>query len=399
MVLPPIPWEPPPGIRAHRGASSQDQSAQCPGCPLWLGRIKDTGQWAAPVLGLSSPYLTSALAGEHEWKIVSTGITDCYFNVTELPPGSTAKFRVACVNKAGQGPYSNPSVKVHLEATGEQALSRGRGVACGLWGALRILESHSIFSPGLWEMRCHLKSSPSIPLSGSHLPFLPAGARAVPAKDVAVPIPEKVASSRSTQTPEEQQEPVAAEAPPTTPPRKHKGVVHKADGAEQEGAPTGVLPPPAPHEEGVPPDPELPPNITVYVPPELMFTPPRTVASPHTDTSTQGSPVPPTDTSPPPQTLSPSKSPTTSPVSTTPSSAPTRSPTPNTTPARKMPPYMVTSFISMPPTSPPALESTTTPPSSKEAPAAGGVPGAKDSTTLRQGVPQKPYTFLDEKAR
>ncbi|NXC10451.1 SPEG kinase, partial [Orthonyx spaldingii] len=250
--------------------------------------------------------LERRLDGEHEWKIVSTGITDCYFNVTELPPGSTAKFRVACVNKAGQGPYSNPSAKVHLEAAG---------------------------------------------------------------------------------------------APPTTPPRKHRGVVQKAAGAKQEGAPPGVLPPPAPHEGDVPPDPELPPNITVYVPPELTFSPPRTVASPHTDTPTRGSPTPPMDTSPPPQALSPSKSPTVSPVSTTPSSAPTPSPTPNTTPARKMPPYMVTSFISMPPTSSPVPEPTTTPPSSKEPPAASGVPGAKDSTALRQGVPQKPYTFLDEKAR
>ncbi|XP_008944870.1 PREDICTED: striated muscle-specific serine/threonine-protein kinase-like, partial [Merops nubicus] len=90
--------------------------------------------------------LERRLDGEHEWKIVSTGITDCSFNVTELPPGSTAKFRVACVNKAGQGPYSTPSGKVHLEAS---------------------------------------------------------DARAAPAKDIAVLVPEKVASSRSTQTPME----------------------------------------------------------------------------------------------------------------------------------------------------------------------------------------------------
>ncbi|NWW32457.1 SPEG kinase, partial [Panurus biarmicus] len=255
--------------------------------------------------------LERRLDGEHEWKIVSTGITDCYFNVTELPPGSTAKFRVACVNKAGQGPYSYPSVKVHLEAAGEQALSCGCGVT--------MVPS----------------STPSLPPPGSHVPLFSADA---PAKDVAVPIPEKVASSRSTQTPEEQLEPVAAGVPPITPPRKHKGVVQKAAGAEQEGAPTRVLSPPAPYEEGSP-----------------------TISSP--------------------------------------SSAPTPSPTPNTTPARKMPPYMVTSFISMPPTSPPALEPTISPPSSKEPPAASGVPGAKDSTALRQGVPQKPYTFLDEKAR
>ncbi|XP_029873792.1 striated muscle preferentially expressed protein kinase isoform X4 [Aquila chrysaetos chrysaetos] len=288
--------------------------------------------------------LERRLEGEHEWKIVSTGIADCYFNVTELPPGSAAKFRVACVNKAGQGPYSNPSGKVHLEA---------------------------------------------------------ADARAAPAKDiaVAVPLPEKVASSRSTQTPVGQLEPLATGAPPTPPLHKHKGVVQKADGAAQADVPPGVLQPPAPCEEGPRPDPELPPNITVCVPPELMFTPPRTVTSPHTDTPTQGSPAPPTDTSPPPQAPSPSKFSPTSPVSTTPSSAPTLSPTHNAAPTRKMPPYMVTSFVSMPPASPLAQESSHPTPSSKEPPAESGVPGAKDSTALRQGVPQKPYTFLDEKAR
>ncbi|KAK4817566.1 hypothetical protein QYF61_020232 [Mycteria americana] len=286
--------------------------------------------------------LERRLDGEHEWKIVSTGITDCYFNVTELPPGSAAKFRVACVNKAGQGPYSSPSGKVHLEA---------------------------------------------------------ADARAAPAKDIAVPVPEKVASSRSTQTPVGQLEPPAVGATPTTPPRKHKGVVQKADGAAQADVPPGVLQPPTPSKEGPQPDPELPPDITVCVPPELMFTPPRTVASPHTDTPAQGSPVPPTDMSPPPRAPSPSKISPVSPASTTPVSAPTPSPTPNAAPVRKMPPYMVTSFVSMPPTSSSPQEPPATAPSSKEPPAASGTPGVKDSTALRQGVPQKPYTFLDEKAR
>ncbi|KAJ7405270.1 striated muscle preferentially expressed protein kinase isoform X1 [Willisornis vidua] len=289
--------------------------------------------------------LERRLDGDHEWKIVSTGIVDCYFNVTELTPGSTAKFRVACVNKAGQGPYSTPSAKVHLEA---------------------------------------------------------ADTRVAPAKDVTVPVatPEKVASSRATQAPMEQLKPVAAVVPPTTPPRKHKGVVQKAAEDAQAGVPPGVLQSSAPHKEGHRPDPELPPNITVYVPPELMFTPPRTVASPHIDPPTQGSPAPPTDTCSLPQALTLSKSPTTSPMSTTTSSAPTPSPTPNTAPARKMPPYMVTSFVSMPPTSASMPEpTTTTTPPSMEPPADSGVPGVKDSTALRQGVPQKPYTFLDEKAR
>ncbi|XP_059676432.1 striated muscle preferentially expressed protein kinase [Gavia stellata] len=292
--------------------------------------------------------LERRLDGEHEWKIVSTGIADCYFNVTELPPRSAAKFRVACVNKAGQGPYSTPSGKVYLEA---------------------------------------------------------ADAQAAPAKDIAipVPVPDKVASSRSTQTPVGQLEPPATGLPPTTPPRKHKGVVQKADGAAQAGMPPGVLQSPAPREEGLRPDPKLPPDITVCMPPELIFTPPQTVASPHTDTPTRGSPAPPTDTGPPSRAPSPSKFSPISPVSTTPDSAPTLSPTPNAAPTRKMPPYMVTSFVSMPPTSPPTSPPTQdtppTAPSSKETPAESGVPGAKDGTALRQGVPQKPYTFLDEKAR
>ncbi|XP_064020589.1 striated muscle preferentially expressed protein kinase isoform X2 [Pogoniulus pusillus] len=285
--------------------------------------------------------LERRLDGEHEWKIVSTGITDCYFNVTELSPGSAAKFRVACVNKAGQGPYSTPSAKVHLEA---------------------------------------------------------ADARAAPAKDSAVPVPEKVASSRSTQTPTGQLEAPATGIPPTTPPRKHKGG-QKADGMAQTDAPSGVSQPPTPQEGLERLDSELPPNITVCMPPELMFTPPRTAASPHTDTPTQGSPALPTDSPPPLQAPSPSKSSPTSPVLTTPSSAPVLPLATNTTPARKMPPYMVTSFVSMPPAPTPVQDSPAAAPSSKEPQAESGVPGSKDSMALRQGVPQKPYTFLDEKAR
>ncbi|XP_021568477.1 LOW QUALITY PROTEIN: striated muscle preferentially expressed protein kinase [Carlito syrichta] len=50
--------------------------------------------------------------GESVWHPVSSGIPDCYYNVTHLPVGVTIRFRVACVNRAGQGPFSNPSEKV-----------------------------------------------------------------------------------------------------------------------------------------------------------------------------------------------------------------------------------------------------------------------------------------------
>ncbi|CAM2100745.1 unnamed protein product [Caretta caretta] len=59
--------------------------------------------------------LECKLNGERAWKTISSGIADCYFNVTELPARSTASFRVACSNKAGQGPYSNPSETVAIE--------------------------------------------------------------------------------------------------------------------------------------------------------------------------------------------------------------------------------------------------------------------------------------------
>ncbi|MEQ2209203.1 hypothetical protein XENOCAPTIV_026561 [Xenoophorus captivus] len=44
-------------------------------------------------------------------------VADCYYNVTDLPAGGSFRFRVACVNKAGQGPYSNLSDVVTLDPT------------------------------------------------------------------------------------------------------------------------------------------------------------------------------------------------------------------------------------------------------------------------------------------
>lgn len=58
--------------------------------------------------------------GETNWLMVATGVADCYYNVMDLPTGATYRFRVACVNKAGQGPYSNLSEKVVLDSTGAQ---------------------------------------------------------------------------------------------------------------------------------------------------------------------------------------------------------------------------------------------------------------------------------------
>uniref|UniRef100_A0A3Q2QCW1 Striated muscle preferentially expressed protein kinase-like n=1 Tax=Fundulus heteroclitus TaxID=8078 RepID=A0A3Q2QCW1_FUNHE len=60
-------------------------------------------------------YSLERRAEERNWLIVATGVADCYYNVTELPAGGSFRFRVACVNKAGQGPYSNLSEVVSLD--------------------------------------------------------------------------------------------------------------------------------------------------------------------------------------------------------------------------------------------------------------------------------------------
>ncbi|XP_038278345.1 striated muscle preferentially expressed protein kinase isoform X3 [Dermochelys coriacea] len=317
--------------------------------------------------------LECKLNGERKWKTISSGIADCYFNVTELPARSTARFRVACSNKAGQGPYSNPSETVAIETDDPSA-------------------AHS--APAAW-------------------------------KDAAAP--ERAASGRSPQTPPPQPAPQTAGAPPPTPPRKHKGVVHMSGRAPQPAVPRGVSatvqPPPRAEADAAPqgqlcppgaapatsPEPATPPAVAVSGSPELVLTPsraapPRPLAAHTTSQAVQGSLAPPAQ---PPARLSPIP----------PASVPPVSPSPKAAPM-----YMVTSFVSMPAVTPPTealsplpkeavpsatrfLVRSTTPsrepggPTSRLSPTGQGAPGAKEGTTLRQGVPQKPYTFLEEKAR
>ncbi|KYO34851.1 striated muscle preferentially expressed protein kinase-like [Alligator mississippiensis] len=318
--------------------------------------------------------------GEHEWKIISSGIADCYFNVTELPPGTTMRFRVACVNKAGQGPYSSPSEKVVVEGAE------------------------------------------------------PPGAR----KPVAA-TPEREAASRSTQTPRDQ----SAEAAPATPPHAHQAV---GPGAAEDKA----VPEPPPGSPA--------PAIAVSAPPEPALTPARTAppvpaaAAPDGPVSpaptavphAQVSPAPtvaPAQVSPAPTAVSdarvlPARAATPARVSPAPaatpdagvSSAPATalgarvSPTPPAQPASKFSPiapaapsakaapvrkvapsaapkFMVTSFVSLPPVPPPTEDVPAAPVPSRVSPVGREATAAKDSSGLHQGVPQKPYTFLDEKAR
>ncbi|KAJ6665501.1 hypothetical protein lerEdw1_003342 [Lerista edwardsae] len=309
--------------------------------------------------------------GEHEWKIVSSGIADCYFNATDLPVGSTLKFRVACANKAGQGPYSNPSGKVFIESAEPQA------------------------------------PHPALTAKKS------------------ISAPEKGASTRSTQTSSDQSPrlPLKSTAPlPSTPPRKQKGLVPAL-----EQAPTVASVTQATEEMSLAAEKSKPlsspqsskdvpsskcPTITASTSPESTK-PSRTGSSLTTHSASTTAKV----------SLAPTATPGSSLTKFSPISPALPTPTADS-PAAVFPkpvPYVVTSFVSGPPATPATTEGAPSPPvtpAAEEVPfhtrflSRSTTPGrdagssgqgrlastAKDEL-LRQGVPQKPYTFLDEKAR
>lgn len=94
-------------------------------------------------------------AGESSWHPVSSGIPNCYYNVTHLPVGVTVRFRVACANRAGQGPFSNPSEKVLVRGTqgqwdGVEGGQRRKGTLSP--GSTPSLEHHCFAPPGALMM-------------------------------------------------------------------------------------------------------------------------------------------------------------------------------------------------------------------------------------------------------
>ncbi|XP_066467680.1 striated muscle preferentially expressed protein kinase isoform X2 [Tiliqua scincoides] len=313
--------------------------------------------------------LERKLDGEHEWKIVSSGIADCYFNATDLPVGSTIKFRVACANKAGQGPYSNPSGKVFIESAEPQA------------------------------------THPALTAKKN------------------ISAPEKGASTRSTQTSSDQSPrlPLKSTVPlPSTPPRKQKGLV-----AALEQAPTVASVTQATEEMSLTAEKNKPlnstqspkdvpsskcPTVTASTSPEPMLKPSRTGSSLSThsaSTTTKVSLAPTTTTGSPLTKFSPISPALPTPMADSPAGV-----------FPKPVPYVVTSFVSSPPAAPATTEGAPSPPvtpTAEEVPfhtrflSRSTTPGkdtgsrlastAKDELSLRQGVPQKPYTFLDEKAR
>uniref|UniRef100_A0AAY4BJR1 non-specific serine/threonine protein kinase n=1 Tax=Denticeps clupeoides TaxID=299321 RepID=A0AAY4BJR1_9TELE len=259
--------------------------------------------------------------GESNWLMVATGIADCYCNVTDLPAGGNFRFRVACVNKAGQGPYSNLSDIVNLDTAAPAQSSK---------------------------------------------PTLSAPAPAVSAQ-AAVPAPVPAHSALSHRSVSEM--PPPAPGTPTT--AKAKTTLNITMAKPTPSAPQTQVP-----------------SVTKSSPPVILPKPqsPINVVSPMAKSRSVS---PPPLLSPPPAIGKPISSvPMYIPSTTT--GAQVTSTTPS--PALAPPVVLVTSLS-------PVGEGTATPchmTPSGQVTLSGRKPG---ESTLRQGVPQKPYTFMDEKAR
>ncbi|XP_054556079.1 striated muscle preferentially expressed protein kinase isoform X1 [Talpa occidentalis] len=257
--------------------------------------------------------------GESAWHPVSSGIPDCYYNVTQLPLGLTVRFRVACANRAGQGPFSNPSEKVLVRGTQD--------------------------------------SSVLPPAAHHHAPVTSGPARAPPPTSLA---------SQSTPAPASSAPQSAALSPSSLPTSPHQAL---------------------PSLKAVGPPPQTPPRKHRALPAARQTepTPPSAQATPSEPKSSVPGIGTPTLASTP-QGVKPASSST--------------------------PRYMVTSFVSAPPApEPPAPEPppeptqvtvrSLSPAKDTVSSHRGGSPSSPgpEATTLRQGPPQKPYTFLEEKAR
>ncbi|XP_034466386.1 striated muscle preferentially expressed protein kinase isoform X2 [Hippoglossus hippoglossus] len=255
---------------------------------------------------------------DSKWTTVATRVVDCYYNVTNLPPGGPFRFRVSCVNKAGQGPHSNPSAPVRLAPADES-------------------------------------SSPTV-----------AVVKTIPAP------PEPVVTSSVT---------VPRVRPVHTAPR-----VTVSTSTPRDPAPPAVVTPPPPSS---PPDEpqkktsSLPSSPTVKPPPPFVLPKPQSPVNVVTP-MTQTPPI-----SPPPPLVAPPSTLTKPAVASVPSYVPTTTITARVAPTPVSFSPQVLQMSSLSPIGEGAIPPTRGTPSGRATP----------STALRQGVPQKPYTFLDEKAR
>ncbi|KAI1899475.1 hypothetical protein AGOR_G00062180 [Albula goreensis] len=348
--------------------------------------------------------------GETNWLIVATGVAECYYNATDLPAGGTFRFRVACVNKAGQGPYSNLSEKVTLDSTDTAAKP-----------------------PSIVVVRTLPATTPPIVTSSVTGPTIKSVSSAAPTKPVSVvPVskPSPVPAQVTAPSPTQDSSPPASKPSRPSPPKGSAIAAAKPASSIPVSVPSPAHSPTAPAPSPVPTNPSPSPRTVtpMQISPSVTPTPAKAKTTLNITVTTSSSPAPPTQaptvTRPAPPIMPKPQSPINivPPMSqTTPISPPPLVSPPPTIgkPISSVPLYVpaTTGHVAPSPTSlsPPVVlvtslspvgDGTTTPsrmtptgtgritPSGRRTPL--GKPG---ETTLRQGVPQKPYTFMDEKAR
>ncbi|KAM9334206.1 striated muscle preferentially expressed protein kinase-like [Symphorus nematophorus] len=282
--------------------------------------------------------------GDSKWLTVATGVVDCYYNVTDLPAGGAFRFRVACTNKAGQGPHSNSSAPVSLGSTAGGGASPAVAV---------------------------VKTAPAAPE-----PVVPSSVTAPPLRPAQSNAPRiTVSTITSTSTSPKNVVSPAAALPLASP---SKVMVTPTPPSSLPSSPPAL-----PAEDTQKITSTLPSSPTVKPPPPFVLPKPQSpinVVSPMTQT-------PPVLA--PPALVTPPSTPTKPVVASVPTYVPATTVTARVapTPVSFSPQVLQTSSLS------PIGDGANTP--TRGTPSGRATP----STALRQGIPQKPYTFLDEKAR
>ncbi|XP_048835461.1 striated muscle preferentially expressed protein kinase-like isoform X2 [Brienomyrus brachyistius] len=321
--------------------------------------------------------------GDENWLFVATGLADCYCSVTDLPTGGTYRFRVACVNKAGQGPYSNCSEPVCLDSAAPAAEMKTVPSTSVVTSSVTVppIKPGSTVLPSKPATVATVKpSSPPQATPPVRVPSPSTAAaaststHALPAHSpnkslsVVTPLPPPTHTVPSHRVTEEIQTPHSVTS---TPPKAKTTLnisVTSSPAMPPKLAPPTVLPKPKSPPNIVPPASQTPP-----ISPPPLVSPPPTIGKPIFSvplyvpvTTAEVSPPTPTQSLSTPVVLVTSLSPVGEGMNT---------------PSRMTP-------------------SGLTAPSGRLTPSGRRTPSGKaGESTLRQGVPQKPYTFMDEKAR
>ncbi|XP_030643504.1 striated muscle preferentially expressed protein kinase [Chanos chanos] len=328
--------------------------------------------------------------GENNWLIVATGVADCYYNITDLPAGGTYRFRVACVNKAGQGPYSNLSDKVVLDSSAPQKSS-------GTVIVKTLPTSPSVVTSSMTVPPIKPASSKPTPPSTAPATLAPTAPPAQPSKPASAPHAPAV--------------PTSVDQPTSTSPApapQYSAPTHRSVSEIQTATSNTPSQAKAKTTLNITVRKPSPPAAPTQTPPAAKLTPPVVLPKPQSPVNV----VPPMAKTPPvtpPPLVSPPPA-IGKPISSVPMYVPATtaarvSPvTPNTPSPALSPPVVLVTSLS------PVGEGTGTPsrmtpsgritPSGRSTPSGRRTPSGKPGeSTLRQGVPQKPYTFMDEKAR